>query len=437
MHIPESDCHDVVGLGFGPANLALAIALDEHPYQLTTAYFERQPEIGWHRDMLVPSARLQVPFLKDLATFRDPTSRFTFVSYLQARDRLAKFVNRGDLFTTRQEFHDYLDWAGAAFADRVTYGVEALAVRLPESAGQAAQADHLCIDLQRDGEVSTVAARNVVISTGLVPRMPAGIDRSNRVWHSSELLSRFRECRPSELKRVAVVGAGQSAAEVVRFLYDMLPGATVSAIMPSYGYSIADSTPFANEIFDPAAVGDYHEAAQQGKDAMWRYHRNTNYGVVDDSVIRDLYQRFYDDDVRGVHRLEFLTLSRVTSVRQAAGGVRIALHSLAEDKAAELAVDAVVCATGYEEMSPDGLLAPLDAYCVRDQDGKYLVERDYRLATSPELPCGIYLQGGTEHTHGISSSLLSNLAVRGGEIADSIVKRTAGDAMSTTAGRPR
>ncbi|MBJ7352623.1 MAG: L-lysine 6-monooxygenase, partial [Rhodococcus sp.] len=33
----------------------------------------------------------------------------------------------------------------------------------------------------------------------------------------------------------------------------------------------------------------------------------------------------------------------------------------------------------------------------------------------------IYLQGGTEHTHGLTSSLLSNIAVRSGEIVKSAV----------------
>jgi L-ornithine N5-oxygenase len=54
------------------------------------------------------------------------------------------------------------------------------------------------------------------------------------------------------------------------------------------------------------------------------------------------------------------------------------------------------------------------------------VERDYRLVTSPRLRCGIYLQGGAGHTHGLISSLLSNTAIRSGEIVDSIVRRRAG-----------
>ena len=45
------------------------------------------------------------------------------------------------------------------------------------------------------------------------------------------------------------------------------------------------------------------------------------------------------------------------------------------------------------------------------------------VATDDSLRCGIYLQGGTEHTHGITSSLLSNTAVRVGEILDSLLDR--------------
>lgn len=420
MQNSEPDSHDVVGLGFGPANLALAIALEEHRHSFDAVFFERQQALGWHRGMLVPSAKMQVAFLKDLATFRNPVSRFSFVSYLHARNRLARFVNRQDFFPTRQEFHDYLAWAAAELAGRVTYGAEVVGLRLPAT---AAPADHLWVDVRRGGQVFGVAARNVVISTGLVPCLPAGIERDERVWHSSEFLTRFARCDRATLRRVAVIGGGQSAAELVRFLFDELPGARVSAIIPSYGYSIADNTPFANEIFDPSAVDDYHDGSPGARAAIWRYHRNTNYSVVDDEVIRDLYRRAYDDEVSGDRRLEFIRLSRVTGVKQIADGARVSVRALADGQDTDMDVDLVVCATGYRQMMPEDLLGQVDEYCLRDGDGQYVVERDYRLATAPALRCGIYLQGGVEHTHGLSSSLLSNLAVRGGDIADSIARR--------------
>jgi len=49
------------------------------------------------------------------------------------------------------------------------------------------------------------------------------------------------------------------------------------------------------------------------------------------------------------------------------------------------------------------------------------VQRDYRVATRCAMRAGIYLQGATEHTHGVGSTLLSNTAARAGEILDSLL----------------
>jgi L-ornithine N5-oxygenase len=424
----EHEIYDVVGIGFGPSNLSLAIALEEarvkDPEHAVSALFlERQPSFGWHRNMLLPSATMQISFLKDLVTFRNPTSTFSFIAYLHASGRLPQFVNNQDFFPTRAEFHQYLEWAQARVADRIAYGSEVTSIALPPGT-DAQGADRLRLEVAdgtgRTGRV--VEARNVVISTGLVPSMPAGAERDERVWHSSEFLEKYRGTDPAALRRVAVVGAGQSAAEITRFLYDELPHAEVWAVIPSYGYSVADDTPFANQIFDPGAVDDYF-GTDRTREAFWRYHRNTNYSVVDDEVIRALYRRSYDDEVRGVRRLRFLNLSRVTGVKRLGAETRVSLQVGPDAEVRELDFDALVCATGYDTMEPTRLLGDLDRHCLRDEAHRYRVERDYRVATAPELRCGIYLQGGTEHTHGLTSSLLSNIAVRSGEIAGSIIGR--------------
>ncbi|MEU3528780.1 lysine N(6)-hydroxylase/L-ornithine N(5)-oxygenase family protein [Streptomyces sp. NPDC038707] len=426
------ETYDVVGIGFGPSNLSLAIALEEHEANvsarpISVAFFERQPSFGWHRNMLLPSATMQISFLKDLATFRNPVSRYSFISYLHTSGRLVQFVNNQTFFPTRQEFHQYLEWAESNFSDRISYGSEVTAIRLAPDSGPAEPA-HLRVEVRdrAGGGRRTVGARNVVISTGLVPRMPAGVERDDRVWHSSEFLEKYGRTDPHDLKKVAVVGAGQSAAEVTRFLHDALPHAQVYAVIPSYGYSVADDTPFANQVFDPGAVDQYYFGTEQTREAFWRYHKNTNYSVVDDEIIRDLHRRSYDEDVRNDRRLHFLNLTRVGEVQRIGSELRVGLRSLLDSEPQPLDVDALVFATGYDAMQPTGLLRDLDPYCLRDEAGRYRAERDYRLVTEPGLPCGIYLQGGTEHTHGLTSSLLSNLAVRSGEIADSIVRRRAG-----------
>lgn len=426
MSTPKPEIYDVVAVGFGPSNLALAIAIEESPRPLTATILERQSSLGWHRGMLVPSAKMQVSFLKDLVTLRNPVSPFSFVSYLHDVGRLTMFINNQDLFATRQEFHRYLEWAESRLACPVSYNSEVTAIRLPAITG-GGPADHVELvvrDPTRPGVQRVVAGRNIVISTGLSPRMPANVERGPHVWHSSEVLHRFREVGAAGLRRVAVVGAGQSAAEIVRFVHDTVPAATVFAIIPSYGYALADATPFANQVFDPAAVDDYFAGSDRSKEAIWKYHRNTNYSVVDDEVIRDLYQRAYDDEVAGTGRLTFLNLSRVEDVKRADSNTRVTVYSVAREESYDLDVDVLICATGYDPMDPTDLLGDLSGHCEYDEQGRLRVNRDYRLVTAPALTCGIYLQGGTEHTHGLASSLLSNIAVRSGEIVGSITART-------------
>jgi L-ornithine N5-monooxygenase len=417
---PET--YDVVGIGFGPSNLSLAIALREAPVPVTARFFERQPSLGWHQGMLMPSAKMQVSFLKDLATFRNPASTYSFVSFLHETGRLAYFVNNSDFYPTRREFHAYLEWAASKLQAGVSYATEVVGVE-PVPRPGTGQVDRLRVLLRAAGASEAtryVEARNVVISTGLVPRMPVGVERDEHVWHSSAFLHELRARGTQGLRRVAVVGAGQSAAEIVRYVYDTMPGATVHAILPSYGYAIADNTPFANEVFDPAAVDDFYRGTPRAKDAIWHYHKNTNYSVVDGDVIRDLYRRA-GDEVGDDARLRFARLSRVVDVKRVAHDTRVTVHSLISDETYDLDVDVLICATGYDPMDPAEMLAGLDDRLMHDDDGRYRIARDYRLLGRDDLRCGVYLQGGSELSHGLSSSLLSNIAVRSGEIAHSIV----------------
>ncbi len=156
------------------------------------------------------------------------------------------------------------------------------------------------------------------------------------------------------------------------------------------------------------------------------YHGNTNYSVVDIDLIDDLYRQAYQEKVLGTERLRFLNVSRLTAAEEIPGAVRATVENLVTGEAAPLEADVVVCATGYLPADGLGVLGAVADRCHRDDLGRVRVGRDYRVATDPAVRCGIYLQGGTEHTHGITSSLLSNTAVRVGEILDSILDRGRG-----------
>jgi L-ornithine N5-monooxygenase len=418
----RSEVHDVVGVGFGPSNLALAIALAEHNLDapappLTARFVERQPRFGWHRGMLIEDATMQVSFLKDLVTLRNPSSPFTFLAYLHSHERLVDFINYGSVFPTRLEFHDYLEWAAEQFVHQVDYGEEVVAVR--PVYGADGSVEHLEVVTSAE----TYLARNVVLATGLTPHLPAEVELGERVWHSRDLLTRISALDGTAPERVGVVGAGQSAAEVVDYLHRRFPSAEVCAIFARYGYSPADDSSFANRIFDPVAVDHFYAAPDDVNAQVLGYHANTNYSVVDPDLIDELYRRHYHERVAGKERLRFLNVTRVADVVETDDRVELAVESLIDGAREVLTSDLVVFATGYRPNDPSWLLGDLAAACHRDAAGRLDVRRDYRVATDPEVTAGIYLQGPTEHTHGISSTLLSNVAVRSGEIVASIATR--------------
>jgi len=418
--------HDLIGIGFGPSNVAMAIALSEHnsgvgrQEPVTAHFFEQQPGFGWHRGMLIDDATMQVSFLKDLVTLRNPASEFSFLCYLQSKGRLIDFINHKNLFPLRVEFHDYFEWAAAKVDDMVSYGHEVVSVTPFVHDGVV---EYLDVTVRSEEGLEVHRARNLVIGTGLRPLMPAGVERGDRVWHNSDLLHKVDGLEGASPQRFVVVGAGQSAAENVAYLHRRFPGAEVCAVFSRYGYSPADDSSFANRIFDPGAVDDYFSAPAGVKSRLMAYHGNTNYSVVDIDLIDDLYRQMYQEKVLGTERLRFLNVSRLTDVTETPDGVEATVTSLVTGEQTRLDADVVVFATGYTPADPVGLLGEVADRCLRDEEGRVRVERDYRIATDPGLRCGIYLQGGTEHTHGITSSLLSNTAVRVGEILDSLLDR--------------
>ncbi|CAM3044108.1 lysine N(6)-hydroxylase/L-ornithine N(5)-oxygenase family protein [Skermania piniformis] len=408
---------DVLGVGFGPSNLGLAIAIAEHneaaPKAVITARFiEAKEKFGWHPEMMLPGATMQVSFLKDLVTQRNARSYYTFLNYLTHRGRLNDFVNHQTFFPTRVEFADYLEWAADAVRADVGYGSRATSVRW---AGD-------CFVVEVAGSTpETIRARNVVLASGLTGVLPDGITPSGRVFHNHGLLGHLARLPRSAEPRFVVIGSGQSAAEVVEYLHANYPSAGVHAVFGKYGFTPADDSPYANRIFDPAAVDDYFSSPPELRRRLMDYHRSTNYSAVDGALIETLYAREYAERVRGPRRLFIHGASRVASVTDFGGWVDVVVEHGPAGLEDTLRCDAVICATGFRPIDLPALLGDFTAEVEFDAEG-VRVARDYRVITKKPIPGGLYLQGGTEHTHGISSSLLSNIAVRSDEIVKSIAQ---------------
>jgi L-ornithine N5-monooxygenase len=269
----------------------------------------------------------------------------------------------------------------------------------------------------------------VSVALGLGPHLPPGTVLSDRVWHNSELVPRVT--RPTErgeqVERVLVLGAGQSAAEAVDYLHRTFGDAEICAVFAKYGYTPADDSPFANRIFDPEAVDVYFNSPAQVKRALDGYHRSTNYSVVDMDLIESLYATSYREKVQGRERLRFRGVSRIREVHDLPDGLEVTVEFLPTGERETITADLLVHATGYRPHDIGTLLGSTAGLCERDDTGAVRVGRDHRVAVPAQVTAGIYLQGGTEHTHGLTSTLLSTTAIRAGEIRDSLLTRRATD----------
>ncbi|WP_072807265.1 lysine N(6)-hydroxylase/L-ornithine N(5)-oxygenase family protein [Rhodococcoides yunnanense] len=425
-----ADIVDILGVGYGPSNLGLAIALQERNVgvaaddRITSVFVEKQPEFRWHPGMLLPGATMQISFLKDLATQRNTRSEYTFIEYLSQQERLTHFINLQTFFPSRVEFHDYLTWAADKVDADVLYGYTATEI--------AWKGDYFeVVVASADGAWRTLRARNIVLAGGLSPTLPLGVLPTDRVFHNHRILDHLAALPEPQHGKFVVVGAGQSAAEVVSHLHQRYPDAEVHGVFGKYGYSPADDSPYANRVFDPEAVEDFYSSSPRLREQLIAYHRSTNYSAVDLALIEELYSREYGERVAGKRRLFVHGASELSTPLEADRGVEVSVLHRPTGRRERLICDAVVYATGFRPLDLHAILGGLADDCVFRPDGTPEVERDYRLRTNHMVKGGIYLQGGTEHSHGLTSSLLSNIAVRSGELVESVVTRSMRHAVLT------
>ncbi|MGC4088941.1 MAG: lysine N(6)-hydroxylase/L-ornithine N(5)-oxygenase family protein [Polyangiaceae bacterium] len=413
MHI-----HDVIGIGFGPSNIALAIALEEqaqpgHP--VDALFLEKLPSFAWHKDMLLENAHMQISFLKDLATLRNPTSRFTFINYLHEKRRLQDFINLKTFFPSRHEFNDYLSWAASQFEDRCAYGEEVIEV-LPEQRGN--EVTHLRVRSRAaDGELRERLTRHLVVSVGGSPNIPAefrALRGDSRVFHSSSYLREVE--RNSGAKRVAVVGAGQSAAEIFMDLHGRPNAPAVDLIMRARAIKPSDDSPFVNEIFNTDFIDHVYSRSSAERDELLREFWHTNYACPDLELIEQIFKVFYQQRVKQEQRHRFLRRHEVRRAEASEAGIQLSLRDINAQREFSVRYDAVVLATGYERQQHKGLLDPLAGYL-----GEFVVDRNYRVMGASNFRPAVFLQGACESSHGLSDTLLSVTAVRTGEIRDALL----------------
>lgn len=253
IRVSADDLFDLVCIGFGPASLAIAIALHD-AYQTSPArhpkvlFLEKQARFAWHAGMQLPGAKMQISFLKDLATPRDPTSKFTFLNYLFQNGRLNNFINLGTFLPSRMEYEDYLRWCASFFEKDgcVEYGMEVNGVGIGEKSRDGKVSGFVISARNKAGDTITRRARRVVIAVGGQPVIPSTLQGLKHVHHSSQFaneIGKIQENEGGQPLKFAVIGGGQSAAEIFNDIWSRFPGAEVRLIIKAASLRPSDDSP--------------------------------------------------------------------------------------------------------------------------------------------------------------------------------------------------
>lgn len=97
MTTTQHEVFDLIGVGFGPSNISLAIALAESGMLIHTRFLGARQGFAWHPGMMIPGADMQISFLTDLVSERNPKSPYTFGNYLHQKAPTGRFYQSQDI----------------------------------------------------------------------------------------------------------------------------------------------------------------------------------------------------------------------------------------------------------------------------------------------------------------------------------------------------
>ncbi|ADG76493.1 L-lysine 6-monooxygenase (NADPH) [Cellulomonas flavigena DSM 20109] len=415
---------DVLMIGAGPANLALAIALEECgdvDLARSSLILEQFPDVKWQRNLLLPWARSQVSFLKDLVTLRNPQSRFSFLNYLRQQGQLDEFVNLATFNPYRWQLSAYQEWVAEQLAHvgiRFNSRVEQITPRHGDGGDVVGWVARLS-----DG--TSISCRDLVVGIGRAPRVPeafAGLP-ADRVVHSTQYGTRMKQLSADQRpERPVVIGGAQSAAEMFMALHQDAPTSRPTLIHRSIGLQNYQTSKFVNELFFPSFVDEFfHMPADARRHVLDEMHP-TNYAALAPPLLDEIYSMLYQQRMTGQQRSTVRSLTEVETAHMDGPDVVLDLRDRKTGGVEQLRCDMVFLGTGYDPRMP-----PIITDIARRLDRPDVeVSRQYRMDLGRPTHGAVYLQGVNEQTHGIADSLISVLAHRSQEITSDLLGRRVG-----------
>lgn len=280
--------YDIAGIGIGPFNLGLA-ALLEPVKELKTIFLEQKKSFDWHSGMMIPGVTLQVPFYADLVTLADPASRFSFFCFLKSKNRLIRFGIYDNNYISRKLYNEYCNWV-AAQLDNLCFGTCVKAISFNERQG------YYEITVDNNSDNSKVLTKRIVIGIGSSPYLPSCVDgmTGKHIFHSADYM--HYKASISDGDSVAIIGSGQSAAEIFYDMLERFPQSfprSVNWFTRSARFFPMDFSKLSLEMTSPDYIRYfYHLPAHIKKDVLKR--QDMLYKGINRSLVDRIYEKLYE-----------------------------------------------------------------------------------------------------------------------------------------------
>ena len=408
--------YDVIGIGIGPFNLGLA-ALLEPIDEVSSLFLDQSQGFDWHPGLMLSNATLQVPFMADLVTMADPTSRFSFLNFLKETNRLYKFFIKEDFFILRKEYNTYCKWV----VKQVSNCLFNQCVNIVLYDEQKAVYKVSVLDSQT--QITTVyLTKKLVLGTGTQPSFPDFMKgkKLENVIHTSDYLNNKEAILKSN--SVSIIGSGQSAAEIFQdLLSETQQGLYMSWFTRPDRFFPLEYSKLTLELTSPEYVDYFYSMTpEKKKDILAKQpplYKGINFDLIND-IFDSLYEMSVDDTALNVALRTNCQLDNIHS-KEGNNGYDLDFTQVQKETSFVHQSNFVILATGYKYKEP-AFIKGIENRIKRTNDQLYDVNRNYSIDNNGDE---VFIQNAELHTHGFVTPDLGMGAYRNAIIINTIAQK--------------
>jgi len=397
-----------LAIGLGPSNLSLAALASDHD-DLNIVFLEKKKRFGWHEGSLLPFSTMQSSYIRDLVTLADPTNKFSFISYLHKTKKLYHFMAAGFENIPRFEFNEYYKWAAQQLSN----------VHFDEWINEVRYEDG---QFRVHTSKRIILAKNLILGTGSIPYFPehSVLDIEGNAFHGSEYCKKDKGIFRN--KKVAIVGGGQTGAEIFLDLFEgeAAQPSELTWISRRSLFNPMEESPFHSEIFTPHFSEFFYSLEQESKNKLLEQHKLASDGISPETL-QTIYKKLYFNKYQGKGALIPNLLVNTDVVQQNLNGNNFSLEikNKVTNSISNLDADIIIYCTGLEHKLPE-FLNPIKPMLTFDKSG-IETNKDFSAKLPPEIENKIYIQNGSTSSWGVSDRNLVLGAWRSAKIINSML----------------